>query len=82
MLKPSSQIGKYTKKEEVLNAKVGRIFVTPKNNEYTFNYRKEGRKYIFIISYKGYNMQVSESDFNRTPIDTLIEILKKGIAIK
>ena len=79
MLKQHNQIGKYTKKEDVLNAKVGRIFVTPKNNEYTFNYKKEGRKYIFIISYKGYNMQISESDFNRTPIDTLIDVMKKSI---
>jgi hypothetical protein len=81
-MKQRNQIGKYTKKEDFLNAKVGRVFVTPKNNEYTFNYKKEGRKYIFIISWNGYKMQVSESDYNRTPIDTLIEIIKKGSKVK
>lgn len=81
-MKQHNQIGKYTKKEDVLNAKVGRIFVTPKNNEYMFNYQKEGKKYIFIITWNGYNMKISESDFNRTPIDTLIEAIKKGSKIK
>lgn len=78
-MKQYNQIGKYVKKDEVLNAKRGRVFVTPKNRNYTFDYRKEGRKYIFIISYNGYRMQMSESDYNRNDIDTLIDVMLNEI---
>jgi len=78
-MKQYNQIGKYVKKDEVLNAKRGRVFVTPKNRNYTFDYRKEGRKYIFIISHNGYRMQMSESDYNRNDIDTLIDVMLNEI---
>jgi len=80
-MKQRSQIGKYIRKEDVLNAKTGREFVTPNNKSYTFNYSKEGAKYTFIITYKGHNMRISESDFNRTPIDSLLQTMEQGLQI-
>lgn len=76
-MKQHNQIGKYTKKEEVLNAKAGRTFVTPKNREYTFDYRREGSKYIFILGYLGKRMQVRESDFNRQNTDDLLSLMEQ-----
>ena len=75
-MKQHNQIGKYIRKDELLNAKVGRTFVTPKNNQYTFNYRKEGRKYIFIIGYKEYNFEIVECAYNLLEVDNLIESVK------
>lgn len=75
-MKQHNQIGKYTSKEELLNAKLGRIFITPKNNNYTFSYRKEGRKYIFIIGFKEYNFELLESAYNLNEVDNLIESVK------
>lgn len=71
--------GEYRKKDDVLNAKVAKIFVTPNNKEYVFSYRKEGRKYIFIIEYKGHKMQVREHDFNTLPIDSLISTIEREL---
>lgn len=78
-MKQFNQIGKYTKKEDFLNGKVGKTFITPQNKSYVFNYRKQGNIYIFIIDYKGKKMQLTESDFNKIPIDTLIETMDKEI---
>ena len=78
-MKQHNQIGKYTRKDEVLNAKVGKTFVTPENKKYTFDYRKEGRRYIFIIGYNGYNMQVTEAVYNLHSIDVLINAMQKEI---
>ena len=75
----SKQIGKYRKKDSVLDGKAGKKFVTPSGKEYIFNYRKEGRKYIFIITYLGNNMQITEPDFNTTPIDTLLNVMETPI---
>jgi len=75
-MKQHNQIGKYTKKEEVLNAKAGRTFVTPKNKEYVFNYRREVNKYIFIIAYNGRRMQIREGDFNKQNIDDLLSLME------
>ena len=77
-MKQHNQIGKYTKKEEVLKAKSGRTFVTPKNKEYVFSYEKEGNKYIFVINYLGKKWRIKESDFNRSNIDDLLESIEKS----
>lgn len=74
-----SQIGKYYKKDEILDAKVGKTFVSPNNKEYSFDYRKEGRKYIMIVIFKGHRMQVKESDFNRFTIDELISVIENEL---
>ena len=81
-MKQINQIGKYTKKNEVLLAKSGKTFVTANNKTYTFNFIKEGRKYIFIINYLGYKMRITESDFNRNNIDDLLLSIEKSIQIK
>jgi hypothetical protein len=81
-MKQVNQIGKYTKKDDVLMAKVGRIFVTPNNKEYIFDFIKEGRKYIFVINYLGFKMRINESDFNRTNIDDLLCSIEKSIQVK
>jgi len=78
-MKQVNQIGKYTKKDDVLMAKAGRTFVTPNNKEYIFDFIKEGRKYIFVINYLGYKMRINESDFNRTNIDDLLCSMEKSI---
>jgi hypothetical protein len=78
-MKQHNQIGKYTRKDEVLNAKVGKTFITPQNREYSFDYRKEGRKYIFIILYMGKRWQILESEFNRSNIDDLLQGIEKTI---
>ena len=75
----SKEIGKKRSKVSVLDAKKGRTFVTPKNRSYIFDQKKVGNKYIFIIEYKDYRMQVDESTFNRTDIDTFIEVMQKEI---
>jgi hypothetical protein len=80
-MKQVNQIGKYTKKDDVLMAKAGRTFVTPNNKEYIFDFFKEGRKYIFVINYLGYKMRISESDFNRTNIDDLLCSIEKSIQV-
>ena len=71
-----NQIGKYRKKEAVLDAKKNRTWVTPQNKEYQFDYRKEGRSYIFILIYNGLKMQIKESDYNKHSIDDLLNIMK------
>jgi len=44
-MKQHNQTGKYIKKQDRLDAKKGRTFITPNNDEYTFDdYYKEGRK--------------------------------------
>lgn len=78
-MKQRNQIGKYTKKEDILNAKYGKTFVTPNNKNYVFTYRKEGKKYIFIIEYKDHKMQVTEHDFNTHSIDVLIETIEREL---
>ena len=80
-MKQVNQIGKYTKKEDVLMAKAGKTFVTPNNKEYIFDFTKEGRKYIFVISYLGYKMRIGESDFNRADIDDLLCSIEKSIQV-
>jgi|GEM_PF-3773368 len=81
-MKQHNQIGKYTNKEEVLMAKAGKTFVTPKNKEYIFDFLKEGRRYIFVINYLGYKMRIKENDFYRTDIDDLLCSIETSIAIK
>jgi hypothetical protein len=78
-MKQINQIGKYTKKENVLLAKKGKTFVTPQNRTYVFDYKKTGNKYMFIICYKGYRMQVKETDFNRSDIDDLLSVMENSI---
>jgi hypothetical protein len=80
-MKQKNQIGKYIKKDDILNSKCNKTFVTPNNKEYTFNYRKEKRSYIFIINYKGYNCQIKESEFNTSNIDDILNSMDKGIEI-
>jgi len=74
-----SEIGKYRTKESVLKAKVGSTWITPNNREYQIEYRKEGRKYIIILLYRGGRMQVSETDFNNTPTDILLQAMDNNI---
>ena len=76
-LKPSKEVGKKSKKDDILDAKVGRTWVTPKNRHYQFDYTKDGNKYIFIVIYKGHRMRCKESDFNKMNIDDLIDIMEK-----
>jgi hypothetical protein len=63
-MKQHNQTGKYIKKQDRLDAKKGKTFITPNNNEYTFDdYYKEGKKYIYVIGYKGTQFEVAEQDF-------------------
>jgi hypothetical protein len=78
-LKQHNQLGKVPKKNDLLNARAGKTFVTPLNREFVFNYRREGRKYIFILTYRGHNIQVKESEFNLTPIDDLLRVMDKEL---
>lgn len=71
----------YIKKDDVLNSKIGKCFISPNNKEYSFDYRKEGRKYIYIIIYMGFRMQISESYYNRTNIDILLNSMENSINI-
>jgi len=72
-MKQINQIGKYTKKQDKLDGKRGRTFITPKNRSYVFDYIKEGSKYIFIICYKDIRYQISEREFKQNNIDDLID---------
>ena len=68
-----NQVGKYRSKDSVLDAKVGKTIVLPSGKEYQFKeYRKEGRRYIFVITYKGNHCQILESDFNRTDMEVFL----------
>ena len=80
-MKQHNQIGKRYRKLEILEAKKGRTFVTPNNKEYQFDFIKEGNKYTFVIIYKGNRMRMSESDFNRTNIDSLLNSIEQGLLI-
>jgi len=78
-MKQVNQIGKYTKKEDVLMGKKGRTFVTPQNKEYIFDFEKIGSKYHFIIVYMGKRCRMNESDFNRIPIDNVLNSIEESI---
>ena len=68
-----NQIGKYRNKESVIMAKVGKDIVLPSGKTYQFtSYRKEGRAYIFVITYKGHRCQIKESDFNRMDMEAFL----------
>ena len=72
-MKQHNQVGKYRSKDSVLDAKVGKTIVLPSGKEYQFKeYRKEGRRYIFVITYKGNHCQILESDFNRTDMEVFL----------
>jgi hypothetical protein len=75
-MKQINQIGKYTRKQEIIDAKRGRTFITPQNRNYVFDYNKVGAKYIFIINYLDKRWQITESDFNRTNIDDLLKSIE------
>jgi hypothetical protein len=78
-----NQIGKYTKKEYVVSAKVGRTYVLPSGKSYLFkSYRKEGRRYIFTITYKEHNCQIRENDYNTLNIEEFLTQIEKDILIK
>ena len=79
-MKQHNQIGKYIKKQDKLDAQKGRTFITPNNNEYTFDdYYKEGKKYIYVIGYKGKQFEIAEQDFksffNNLNLDLLLKTL-------
>ena len=78
-----NQVGKYTKKEEVLKAKLGGTYILPSGRSYEFTeYRKEGRRYIFVITYKGRRFQIKESDYNLVDLDRSFIQLDKDINIQ
>jgi hypothetical protein len=68
-------------KEEILIAKRNRTYVSPNNKEYSFDFKKEGRKYIYIVIYKDSKMQMNESDFNRINIDDILNTIENGLLI-
>ena len=77
-----NQVGKYRKKDTVLDAKVGRTFVLPSGKSYEFTeYRKEGRRYIFVITYKGCRCQISESYFCKMDIEQFLTQMETDILI-
>lgn len=78
-MKQHNQIGKYTKKQDIFEAKKNRTFVTPNNREYQLDYEKIGNKYIIIIIYKGKRMQIKEQDYNCMPIDGLLIAIEKTL---
>ena len=81
-MKKVNKIGKYTLKDEVLNGKVGRTFLLPCGKEYQFKeYRKEGRRYIFVITYKGHNCQLPESDYNKINLCSFFTQMDKDLLI-
>jgi len=80
-MKQHNQIGKYPKKELVLDGKKGRNFVTPKNKTYQFDYEKIGNSYNFIIIYMGKRMRMKESDFNKHNIDDILISIENSLAI-
>jgi len=63
--------------EDYLKAKKYKSFVSPNGEKYEFDYEKTGRKYIYILIYNGHKMQIKPKDFNNTPIDDLIDLMKK-----
>ena len=75
-MKQFNQIGKYTKKQEVLDAKRGRTFITPQNKSYVFDYNKVGSKYTFVLCYLDKRWQISEADFNKSNIDDLLQSIE------
>ena len=74
-----SPFGKKTTKQEYLDAKSGRTWITPQNKEYIFNYRKDGQRYVFILTYKGVNIQVKEIDYNKSNIDDILQSIDNEI---
>jgi len=75
-----NQVGKYRKKDEVLNAKVGRVFVLPSGKEYTFEkYEKIGQKYFFTLLYKGVKCRFREVDFNTLNIEQWATMMEEEI---
>lgn len=57
-------------KEEVLNAKLNKTYVTPKGLQYTFvEWYKMGRIYHFIIEHRGKRINFKESDYKSMDLD-------------
>lgn len=81
-MKQHNQVGKKFSKDSILDAKVGRTFTSPSGKEYGFDYTKIGRKYTFVLIYKGARMQMTESQWNTSSIDQLIESIEQGMAIE
>lgn len=77
-----NQVGKYKRKDAILDAKRGKTFVTPKNKSYVFDYTKRGAKYIYVVIYAGHRMQILESDFTKVSIDDLLDAMEQGIGIQ
>lgn len=71
-----NQIGKRKKKEDLLDAKKGRTFVTPQNRSYTIlDWKKESNKYFLTLQFEGKDFQISEKDFNKFDTDTMLSQL-------
>ena len=68
-----NQIGKYRKKESILNAKKGLLYITPENREYTFiDFKKVGRTYIFTLQYKSTFFDISEKEYMNSNDDSML----------
>ena len=63
-------------KLQILEAKAGKQFVTPSNKYYTFYFKVINKKYVFIIEYLGYKMQINESDYNLHLMDEILDTIE------
>jgi hypothetical protein len=70
------------KKEEILDTKKGRTWVTPHGKSYQIDWDKVGNKYFIILIYKGHRMKLTESDWNKGDIDTFIKVMEEGLKVK
>ncbi len=61
------------KRRNSMEAKIGRIFVSPKGREYSYS---KGSRGIVVIEYLGVRMQVKVSDYKNTPIDSLLDVMQ------
>lgn len=77
-MKQFNQIGKRIKKDDFLNARRGRTFVSPQNKEYQLDYEKIGRIYHIVIIYLGKRWRMNEPDFNRSNINDILNSIENS----
>jgi len=75
-MKQHNQIGKYTKKQDRLDAKKGRTFITPNNDEYTFD-----EKQAAIIQQAQKHSKYAVSALLYDDIDTAVQNLEAALSL-
>ncbi len=69
------EIGKYRKRQSVLDAKIGRTYITPDNNEYSLiSADKVGRSRIYVYEWRNCPEDLKKVVSNRLQSKTELDV--------